>query len=71
MALGGILVKSFAGIRWPRPSTVLYLEMGWVALIAIKHMWQLMPGWGLFWLVAGGLAYTLSVVFFVLDGRVR
>lgn len=71
MAMGGILAKSFAGIRWPRLSTVLYLAMGWIALIAIKPMWQLMPGWGLFWLVAGGLAYTLGVVFFVLDDRVR
>lgn len=71
MALAGILAKSFAGIRWPRLSTGLYLAMGWIALIAIKPMWQLMPGWGLFWLVAGGLAYTLGVVFFVLDERVR
>ena len=71
MALAGILAKSFAGIRWPRLSTMLYLAMGWIALIAIKPMWELIPGWGLFWLVAGGLAYTLGVVFFVLDERVR
>ena len=71
MALGGILAKSFAGIRWPRLSTALYLAMGWIAVIAIRPMWQLMPGWGLFWLVAGGLAYTAGVVFFVLDERVK
>lgn len=71
MALVGIAAKSFAGIRWPRLSTFLYLAMGWTALIAIKPMWQLMPGWGLFWLVAGGLAYTLGVIFFVLDERVK
>ncbi len=71
MALGGIAAKSFAGIRWPRLSTILYLAMGWIAVIAIKPMWQLIPGWGLFWLIAGGLAYTLGVVFFVLDERLR
>ena len=71
MALAGIAAKAFAGIRWPRLSTILYLAMGWTALIAIKPMWQLMPGWGLFWLVAGGLAYTLGVVFFVLDERMK
>ena len=71
MALAGIAAKSFAGIRWPRLSTILYLAMGWIALIAIKPMWQLIPGWGLFWLVTGGLSYTLGVVFFVLDERVR
>jgi hemolysin III len=71
MALAGVVVKAVAGIRYPHLSTALYLLMGWVALIAIKPMWQLMPGWGLFWLLAGGLAYTLGVVFFALDGRLR
>ncbi|MDO9401848.1 MAG: hemolysin III family protein [Polaromonas sp.] len=71
MALAGVAVKAVAGIRYPRVSTVLYLAMGWVAVIAIKPMWQLMPGWGLFWLFAGGLAYTLGVAFFALDGRLR
>ena len=49
----------------------MYLAMGWIALVAIKPMWQLIPGWGLFWLIAGGLAYTLGVAFFVLDERVK
>ncbi|MES2945664.1 MAG: hemolysin III family protein [Pseudomonadota bacterium] len=71
MALGGIAAKSFAGIRWPRLSTIMYLAMGWIAVIAIKPMWQLIPGWGLFWLLAGGLAYTLGVIFFVLDERLK
>lgn len=71
MALAGIAAKSFAGIRWPRLSTILYLAMGWIAVIAIQPMWTLIPGWGLFWLIAGGLAYTLGVVFFVLDERLR
>ena len=71
MALVGIAAKSFGGIRWPRLSTIMYLAMGWLALIAIKPMWELIPGWGLFWLVAGGLAYTLGVIFFVLDERVK
>ena len=71
MAFAGLALKAVAGVRYPRLSTALYLGMGWIALIAIKPMWQLMPGWGLFWLVAGGLAYTLGVVFFVLDSRWR
>lgn len=71
MALAGVAVKALAGIRYPRVSTVLYLAMGWIAVVAVKPMWQLMPAWGLFWLVAGGLAYTLGVGFFATDGRVR
>ena len=71
LALVGIAAKSLAGIQWPRLSTMLYLGMGWLAVIAAKPMWELIPGWGLFWLLAGGLAYTLGVVFFVLDSRWR
>ena len=71
MALAGIVLKSVAGVRWPWLSTALYVAMGWVALIAIKPLWALMPAWGLFWLVAGGLFYTLGVGFFATDHRLR
>jgi hemolysin III len=71
MALAGVAVKAVAGIRYPRVSTALYVAMGWIALIAIKPMLELIPGWGLFWLVAGGLFYTLGVGFFATDSRLR
>jgi hemolysin III len=71
MALAGVAVKAMAGIRYPRVSTALYLAMGWIAVIAIKPMFELIPGWGLFWLVAGGLCYTLGVGFFATDSKLR
>ena len=71
MALAGVVLKAVAGTRFPRLSTAIYLAMGWSVVIAIKPMWQLMPGWGLFWLVAGGLAYTLGVAFYATDWRLR
>ena len=71
MALAGVAVKAVAGIRYPRVSTALYLAMGWIAVIAVKPMLELIPGWGLFWLVAGGLFYTLGVGFFATDSRLR
>ena len=63
--------KSFGGVAYPRLSTGLYLVMGWCALVAIVPLWQRVPAWGLFWLFAGGLAYTAGVVFFSSDERVR
>lgn len=71
MALAGVLFKVLLGVRFPRVSTVLYLAMGWLVLIAIRPLWQNMPAAGLIWLLAGGVAYTLGVVFYVLDARVR
>ena len=71
LAVIGIMMKIVFGTRYPRFSTFLYLGMGWLVVIAAKELWLLMPAWGLIWLVAGGLAYTLGVAFFVFDERVR
>jgi len=71
LALAGLMFKALAGVRFPRVSTFLYVAMGWVALIAIRPLWLHMAPAGLAWLLAGGMAYTLGVIFYVLDGKVR
>jgi hemolysin III len=38
--------------------------MGWLILIAVKPLWLRMPSEGLLWLLAGGIAYTVGVVFY-------
>ncbi|NIP30950.1 MAG: hypothetical protein GTO02_05795 [Candidatus Dadabacteria bacterium] len=43
---------------------MFYLIMGWLVLIAIKPLWLSLPQWGLFWVFAGGLAYTLGIHFY-------
>lgn len=70
MAIGGTVMKVKSGIRHNTVSTVFYLAMGWLVLIAADKVWALVPAWGIFWLVAGGLAYSLGAVFF-LGERVR
>ncbi len=64
LAIAGVLLKAIGGVRHPRLSTALYLVMGWLILVAAKPLWDAMPAWGLFWLVAGGLAYTVGVGFY-------
>jgi hemolysin III len=71
LAAAGILLKAVRGVAHPRLSTGLYLVMGWCALVAIAPLWERVPAWGLFWMFAGGLAYTAGVVFFASDERVR
>jgi hemolysin III len=63
-AVIGVLAKLIAGVRYPRVSTVMYLVMGWLVLIAIGPLVAAMPPRGLWWLVAGGLLYTAGVAFF-------
>jgi hemolysin III len=70
LAIAGIVLKIAGGIRYPVLSTSVYLGMGWLFLIAVKPMWHRVPMWGLFWLLAGGLAYTGGVAFFAAH-RVR
>ncbi len=70
LALAGILLKSVGGVRHPRLSTGVYLGMGWLVLVAAKPLWQTVPGWGLFWLAAGGVGYTAGVGFYAAT-RVR
>ena len=65
MAIGGVLLKTmWKGKKDHWFSTALYLLMGWLIVFAIVPLWRELPGAGFGWLVAGGMAYTLGVVFF-------
>ena len=64
LAVTGVVLKSTLGMRFPRLSTAVYLLMGWMVVIAIRPLWMHMPRWGLFWLAAGGVAYTAGVAFY-------
>jgi hemolysin III len=64
IAVVGVVLKSIGGVRYKKLSTLLYLAMGWLIIIAVKPLWLNMPSWGLFWLAAGGLAYTAGVGFY-------
>lgn len=71
LAVAGVTLKAVAGVRYPTLSTALYLAMGWLGVIAAKPLWINLPAGGIFWLLAGGVAYTVGVVFFVADARLR
>ncbi|MEJ0055217.1 MAG: hemolysin III family protein [Bacteroidota bacterium] len=67
LAILGIVTKSIGGASSGKLSTALYLAMGWLAVIAIKPLWNNLPAWGLFWLLTGGIMYSAGVFFFVKD----
>lgn len=67
LAVLGLALKLGFGIRWPKASLVLYLGMGWLAVVAAGPLWHRLPRPGLLWLLAGGLFYTGGVVFYVRD----
>jgi hemolysin III len=65
IALLGVFLELGVKKRIKWLSLSLYLGMGWMALIAIKPMIDNVDSGGLMLLVAGGLAYTLGVIFYV------
>lgn len=52
-------------------SLVIYLLMGWVALVAVVPLWEALGPDGFAWLAAGGALYTLGVGFYATDHKLR
>lgn len=66
MAIFGVVLKSVHGTEQRNGlSMALYLGMGWLILVAFRPLITHVPLSSLAWLVAGGLAYTGGVFFFV------
>jgi len=64
LAMAGIIFKFRFVDHFPFLSTTVYLLMGWLAVIALKPLLAAVPPSGLLWLLAGGLLYTLGVIFY-------
>jgi hemolysin III len=64
LAVAGIILKFWFVDHFQILSTVVYLLMGWLALVAVKSLLGSVPTGGFVWLIAGGLAYTVGVVFY-------
>lgn len=71
LAVAGVVLKSVANVKASGLSTALYLGMGWIAVFAAKPLYETLPGWGLIWLIAGGVMYSAGILFFAYDHRVR
>ena len=64
LALAGtvLTITKLAIPRWL--TSAIYLFMGWLALFAMGPIWSALPGEGLFWLLAGGILYTVGGVLY-------
>jgi len=70
LAIIGISLKINRRTRHSRISIVLYVIMGWLAVIAIKPIVMLIPVPGILLIFAGGVAYTGGLAFFAAQ-RIR
>lgn len=70
LAIFGVALKTVRGTsRHRKLSLCLYLGMGWLGFVALRPVLHLVPLLTLAWLVTGGIAYTIGVVFFVNEHR--
>ena len=52
-------------------SIVIYAVMGWIVLVAVKPLLAALGTAGFIWLATGGVMYTVGIIFFALDHRLR
>jgi len=66
LTLIGIAFQALFIHRWRALSTLTYVLMGWMVVIAIYPLWKTIGLYGLMWIAVGGLCYTLGVTFYAL-----
>ena len=64
MAVTGIVLKLFFTGRFDLVSTLMYVFMGWIIVFDLGTLIDKLSPDGLFWLVAGGVAYTLGAILY-------
>ncbi|WP_336129206.1 PAQR family membrane homeostasis protein TrhA [Mesoflavibacter sp. CH_XMU1422-2] len=67
IAAFGVILKLFYTGRFEAFSTILYLVMGWLIVFDFSTLNSLMPANGIVLLMAGGLAYTVGIVFYAIE----
>lgn len=63
----GLVLKIFFTGKFEVFSLALYLVMGWLVVFDFSYLSQVMGPQGILWLFAGGLFYTLGIVFYAIE----
>jgi hemolysin III len=63
-AVLGILFKLWFADRFPILSVSAYVAMGWLGIIAARQVYLHIPLTGIVWIILGGLAYSIGVIFY-------
>lgn len=69
LAVGGVAFKLVARHRFPKISVATYLLMGWISVGLIYPLYLALPGAGLWLIVAGGLCFSVGVMFYVAKSK--
>ena len=70
LAAIGVVFKLYTAGKYKKTSTLIYVLMGWIAVVAIKPMTEQLSTWALVWIFSGGVAYTAGTLFYM-SRRIR
>ncbi|OFZ29713.1 MAG: hemolysin III [Bdellovibrionales bacterium RIFCSPHIGHO2_01_FULL_40_29] len=71
LAVIGIIQEIYIGKKTRLYSLIIYPAMGWMIVIAIQPLLKSLSAAGMWWLAAGGLSYTIGIIFFLLDEKFK
>ena len=66
LAILGVSLKALFIHRYQKLSVLAYVLMGWLSVVVVKELMANIPVGGLVWLGAGGVVYTVGVIFYAL-----
>jgi hemolysin III len=67
LAIFGVVMKAIFLPKWdkvPKASTILYVIMGWLVMLAIVPLWRALEPGGFWLLVSGGVIYSLGAILY-------
>lgn len=67
LAFAGVLLLLLFPGKYSGARVVVYILMGWLAIFVVKDIRAAIGVGGISWLVAGGLSYTVGVIFYLWD----
>ncbi len=62
LAVVGIVLVTRGKVRRQWPRVAIYIAMGWVAIIAVVPIVEVLPAAAVAWMIAGGVIYTLGAI---------
>lgn len=71
LSILGIVLTAVNMYKWKAFAMVLYLALGWSIIIAIVPLFQYLAPAGFWWLLSGGIAYTIGAVLFGIGRKVK
>lgn len=71
LAILGVVIKAVWSNKHDKLSTSMYVAMGWLMIFAFVPLKNALPFWGLFWIILGGVSYTVGALFYGLDKYIK